>query len=60
MRVCHEAQFDWKFLKIGSVIVRDLIKNVPILQVGWLAPVPLTLPVIKVVLLHTEASAERL
>ena len=60
MRVCHKASFDWKCLKIGSVSVKDLIKNVPILQVGLLAPVPLTLPVIKVVLLHTEASAERL
>ena len=54
LRDCHEASFDWKFLKIGSCSVRDLIKNVPVLQVGWLAPTPPTLSVIRVVLLHTE------
>ena len=32
--------FDSKFLKIGLVRVRDLIKNISIFQVGWLAPAP--------------------
>ena len=59
-RVCHEALFDWKFFKIGSVRVRDLIKNVPILQAGWPALYPLTLPVLRVVLLQSEAFAKRL
>ena len=60
MRVCHEALFDWKFFKSGSVRVRDLIKNVPILQAGWPALDPLTLPVLRVVLLQSEAFAKRL
>ena len=60
LRVCQEALFDCKFLKIVSVSVKDLIKNVPILQAGWPAPVPPTLPVIMVVLLQSEARAERL
>ena len=57
LRVCQEALFDWKFLKIISVSVKDLIKNVPILQAGWPAPVPPTLLVIRVVLLQLEACA---
>ena len=36
------------------------MKNFPILQVGWPTPAPLTLPVIRAVLLHTEAFDERL
>ena len=58
--VCHEALFDWKFFKIGSVRVRDLIKNVPILQAGWPALDPPKLPVLMVVLLQSEAFAKRL
>ena len=38
---------------------RDL-KKVPILQVGGPAPAPPTLPVIRVVLLHTEAAVQDL
>ena len=38
--------FDWKFLKIGSVSVRDITKNV--------ALAPPTPPTIRGVLLHTE------
>ena len=58
LRVFHKAPVD--YIKIGSVIVRSLIKNVPILQVIWLAPAPPTLPVIRVVLLNTGAFAERI
>ena len=46
--------FDWKLFKLGLVSVRDIRKNVPILQVGGSTPAPPTLPVIRVVLLHTE------
>ena len=35
-------------------------KKVPILEIGGPAPAPPTLPVIRVVLLHVEAFAERL
>ena len=45
---------DWKFLKIGSVSFRDIIKNISFLQVGPAIPTP---PVIRVVLLHTELGA---
>ena len=40
--------------------VRDIRKNVPILQVGGSAPAPPTLPVIWVVLLHTEQIVQTL
>ena len=50
LRVCHEAPFYWKLLKIGSVSVRDIRKSVPNLQVGGSAPVPPTPPIIRVVL----------
>ena len=60
LRVCHEALFDWKFFKIGSISVKDLRKNVPILQAGWPALDPPKLPVLRVVLLQSEAFAKRL
>ena len=47
------------FLKIVSVNVKG-IKKVPILQVGWSAPAPLTPAVFRVVVLHTEAGGKRL
>ena len=60
MLVFHEALFDWKFFKIGSISVKDLIKNVPILQAGWPALDPPKLPVLRVGLLQSEAFAKRL
>ena len=39
-----ETPFDCKFLKIGSVSVRGIIKNFPFLQVCWPAPAPPTPP----------------
>ena len=47
-------------MKIGSVNVRDIRKNVPILQVGGSTPgpAPHTPPVIRVVLLHKERFAQ--
>ena len=60
MRICHEAPFDWNFLKIGTLRANDLRKNVPIVQVGRSVPVPSTPPVIRVVLLHTERILQRL
>ena len=39
---------------------KDISRNVPVLQVWGSAPVPPTPPVLSVVLLHTEAGAERL
>ena len=43
--------FDWKFLQIGTLRAKDLRKNLSKLQKGGLTPVPLTLLVIRVVLL---------
>ena len=37
-----------------------IVINVPFLQGRWPAPAPHTLPLIRVVLLHTETFAERL
>ena len=34
LRLCHLPPFNWKLFKLGLVSVRDLRKNVPILQVG--------------------------
>ena len=42
LRVSPENPFDWKFLKIGSVIIYSLIKNVPNLQVCQPVPTPPT------------------
>ena len=47
----HLTPFDWKFLQIGTHRAKDLRKNVSKLQNGELTPVPLTLLVIRVVLL---------
>ena len=60
LRVYHESLFDWKFFKMGSVSVKDLIKNVPILQAGWPTLDPPKLSVLRVVLLQSEAFAKRL
>ena len=60
LRVCHPSLFDWNFFKIGSVGVKDLTKNVPVFQAGWPALDPPSLPVVRVVLLFTEAFAKRL
>ena len=46
------APFNWKLLKLGSVSVKDIRKNVPILQVGGSTLAPPILPVIRLVLLH--------
>ena len=48
------APFNWKLFKLGSVSVRDIRKDVPILQVGGSTPFPPTISAIRVVLLHTE------
>ena len=53
--VSPDAPFDWKLLLIGIVSAKGIWKKVPILQVGGPAPARPTLPVIRVVLLHTEA-----
>ena len=45
---------------IGLISVKEIWKNVPILQVGGPAPAPLTPPVIRVVLLHTEPAVQDL
>ena len=59
--VCPKALFNWKLLLIGIVsAAKGIWKNVPILQVGGPAPAPSTLSVIRVVLLHTDASDKRL
>ena len=47
-------------MKIGLVSAKGIGKNFPNFQVGWPAFTPPTLPVIRVVLLHTEPFAERL
>ena len=44
------APFNWKLFKLGSLSVRDIRKNDPILQVGGSAPATHTPPVIRVVL----------
>ena len=52
LRRGHLPPFDWKLFKLSSVSVRDIRKNVPILQVGGFtlaSPIP---PVFRVVLLH--------
>ena len=40
LRVSPENPFDWKFLKVGSVVVYSFIKNVPNIQEFWPAPTP--------------------
>ena len=55
MIVCHEALFNWKLFKLGSVSVKDIRKNVPILQVGGSSHILSTPPVVWVVLLHKMA-----
>ena len=50
-----EAPFNWKLLLIGIVSAKGIWKKVPILQVGGPAHARPTPPVIRVVLLHTEA-----
>ena len=47
----HLTPFDWKFLQIGTHRAKDLRKIPSKLQNGELTPVPLTLLVIRVVLL---------
>ena len=56
--VCHEALFNWKLFKLGSVSVKDIRKNVPISQVGGSSHVPSTPPVVWVVLLHKRAGVQ--
>ena len=53
--VCHEALFNWKLFKLGSVSVKDIRKNAPVLQVGGSSHIPSTPPVVWVVLLHKTA-----
>ena len=54
LRHGHLTPFDWKFLKFSTLRVKDLRKNVPILQEEGSTLAPPTLLVIRVVLLHTE------
>ena len=56
MAVSPEAPFNWKMLPIGIVSAKGIWKKVSILQVGGSAPAPTTPPVIRIVLLHTEAA----
>ena len=58
LRVCHPSLFDWNFFKIGSVSVKDIRKNDPILRVGGSSPVLSTPPVVWVVLLHKRAGVK--
>ena len=55
MRVSPEALFNGKLLLIGIVSSKGIWKNVPILQMIGPISAPPTLPVIRVVLPHTEA-----
>ena len=48
----HLPPFDWKLFKLGSVSVRDIRKNVPILQVGGFTLAPPIPPVFRVALLN--------
>ena len=43
-------------MKIGTLRTKGIRKNVPFLEVGGSAPAPPTPPVIRIVLLHTEAA----
>ena len=52
LRRGHLPPFDWKLFKLGSVSVRDIRKNVPILQVGGSTLAPPIPPVFRAVLLH--------
>ena len=52
MRRGHLPPFDWKLFKLGSVSVRDIRKNVPILQVGGSTLAPPIPPEFRIVLLH--------
>ena len=54
LKLCHLTPFDWKFLRIGTLRVRDLRKNVSILQKGGLTTVPPTQPVVRLVLLQKQ------
>ena len=55
LRVCHPSLFDWNFFKIGSVSVKDIRKNAPILQVGESSHILSTPLEVWVVLLHKMA-----
>ena len=55
LAVSPDAPFDWKLLLIGIVSAKGIWKKVPILQVGGPAPARTTPPVMRVVLLLTEA-----
>ena len=54
--VSLKAAFYWKLFKIGIQSAKDIRKDEPILQVWGSAPGLPTLPVFRVVLIHTEAS----
>ena len=57
VKVCPEATFYWKLLKIGSVSAKGIGKNLPNFQLGWPAPSPPTLPVIRLVLSYAPYRA---
>ena len=59
-QVPPESPFYWKLLKIGIRSAKNIRENDLIFQVLGFIPAPPTLPVLRVVLLHTEASGERL
>ena len=54
---CFSKHFSkhWKLFKLGSVSVRDIRKNVHILQVGGASLVSPTPPLLRLVLLHKKA-----
>ena len=47
LRVFPESPFDWKFFKVGSMIVYSFVRNIPNLQVCRLTLVSLTALTIK-------------
>ena len=47
LRVSPESPFDWKFFKVGSMIVYSFVRNIPNLQVCRLTLVSLTALTIK-------------
>ena len=59
LRVCQKALFDWIFFKIGLVSVRDPIKIVPILQAGWPALDPPSLPLLREVFILCQKTLDR-
>ena len=49
LKFCPENLFDWKFLKIGSVIVYSFVRNILNLQICQFTPAPPIALTVKVV-----------